>query len=135
MRSTSSESVVSAKKLEEYVSTILTQKCLTAIEQMDPTDQKSVAEMLKLYARFLDVQNQGRNETSGHLDYLKNAEAMLKAIPWSLGRKGVPPKLGPWSETAVELRAGEQLELMAGVAPGDEADLKNLRLRDERSKP
>ena len=90
IRGTSPESVVSAKKFEEYVSKILRHKSLAAIENMDPADDKLMAKMLALYARFQDARQGEGNQTSGYINYVENVQAMMKSLPWTIGPKGVP---------------------------------------------
>ncbi len=128
-------SEMSTRRLEEYVAHTLTQKCLTAIEQMDPANPKAVAEMLKLYARFWEIRQSGRNETSRDIDYRKNVEVLMKQLSWSIGPNKIPKDLLPWSETAVELRADEQLRVAAGETLKNEAELRSLRLRDPEPTP
>jgi hypothetical protein len=128
-------SEMSTRRLEEHVAHTLTQKCLTAIEQMDPASPKAVAEMLKLYARFWEVRHSGGNETSTDIDYVKNVKAMMEALPWSLGPRAIPKDMLPWSDIDAELRADELLRVAAGETLENEAELRSLRLRDAEPTP
>ncbi len=129
----SSTSAFSQAKIRQYVSHVLTRKCVSAIDRMDPSDEKSVGHMLKLYAQFNEAQNLG--QTPGQVRYLENALAMMKEIPWGCGPTGIPAELGPWTETAVELRAAEQLQIARNKNYRIPNELKDLSLREEQPRP
>ena len=83
----------------------LSEKMFGAVDRMDPSDQDSIREMLKLYGLMTDAGKKAEHIPAAQADYLKNVEVMMKHFPWSVGARGVPAHLREWSETAVELRA------------------------------
>ena len=108
----------------------LSEKMFGTVDRMDPSDQDSIREMLKLYGRMTDAGKKAEHIPPGQADYLKNVEVMMEHFPWSVGARGVPSHLREWSETAVELRAEDLLRVAAGEKLDNEAELKRMAPRD-----
>lgn len=60
-------------------------------------------------------------------DVEKSIDVFLKEIPWSIGRKNIPPELAEWKDTAVELRADETLCVTHGQKLENEEWLKSVK--------
>jgi hypothetical protein len=98
-----------------------------------PFNKFTVTELFNLHGKFIEMEKQAQMASGGApADYHRNAEAMLKQIPWRFGQKGFKDKSElelMYDNTAVEPRADEALQLAAGVAPVSLEEIKDLELR------
>ncbi len=85
---------------------------------------------MRLYAQLQAVQRGKADSSPGEENYIRNAKAMMKAIPFRLATKGLPKRFDKWEDSAMELRADEMLEIDLAAMLGQEGQhIENLAAR------
>ena len=98
-----------------------------------PHNKYTVMQLFEITFKIIELQRRTQLGAGGApKEYHRNAEALLKSIPWSIGSRGFKTKSRlelDYDESAVEPRADEQLQLASGVEPAELAAVKDLELR------
>lgn len=113
-------------ELVDRIEDALLDKVLNVIGRMENTDERTARTLIQLYAQLQAVQRGKADSSPGEENYIRNVEAMMKAIPFGLATKGLPKRFDKWKDSAMELRAHEMLEIDLG---GEGPDKKDMRLK------
>lgn len=120
----------SGRGLQDHVEQVALRKVLEAASYIDSADKKSRRELLAILTALQAARHHEKPLPAAQANYVKNVEAMLREIPWSIGSSKVLKKMRKWEQSAVELRADEAMRVMAGEKLKNEEELKSSRLRD-----
>ena len=119
--------------LSQRTRAMLQTKQLLAVSRLKPGDENHMEQLLRLLSQG---QRAKGNPADSPLNAVEmHAKAMLNDILWAIGPKDLPPPLQEYQDKAAELRADEEMKLMAGIDLPELEEIKDLKIPLERDIP